>query len=281
MPTELDSPGLIRTLSPMESAVMGWVEAERRNAITIDDVASTFDWKRDAIRHVLFRLARKGWLRRTARGRYETVLAETAGFAPPNPWAALASWIPRHYVAFQSAAYELGLTPDRPGDVQVAVGPGAKRPKAWAEVPIELVHLRTFSTEGSQRRELHGWEIQIASPEKVVSDGALLPGRVGGVRGLARIAVRAENSVDWREVVRLTEAHPNGLPAMRRLAALLEVLETPVPRPLAARAAQPGQRVRQIFLGEPEFEGRDGELLEPWSVIGNVDAEDLREELGR
>ncbi len=38
---------------------------------------------------------------RTARGRYETVLAETAGFAPPNPWAALASWIPAHYVAFQ------------------------------------------------------------------------------------------------------------------------------------------------------------------------------------
>ena len=109
MPTELDSPGLIRTLSPMESAVMGWVEAERRNAITIDDVASTFDWKRDAIRHVLSRLARKGWLRRTARGRYETVLAETAGFAPPNPWAALASWIPRHYVGFQSAAYELRL----------------------------------------------------------------------------------------------------------------------------------------------------------------------------
>lgn len=281
MASELNSPGLIRTLSPMESAVMGWVEAERRNAITIDDVADTFDWKRDSIRHVLFRLARKGWLRRTARGRYETVLAETAGFAPPNPWAALASWIPQHYVGFQSAAYQLDLTPDRPGDVQVAVAVGTRRPTAWTEVPIELVHLRTFSTEGSECRDLHGWDVQIASPEKVVSDSALLPGRVGGVRGLARIAIRAEDSIDWREVVRLTEAHPKGLAAMRRLAALLDVIEAPVPRPLAARAAHRGQRVRRIFLGEPEFEGEDGELLEPWNVIGNVDAQDLREELSR
>jgi predicted transcriptional regulator of viral defense system len=272
---------VIRTLSPLESAVMGWVEAERRNAITVDDVASVFDWKRNAIRHVLFRLARKGWLRRTARGRYETVLAETAGFAPPNPWAALASWIPPHYVGFQSAAYELGLTPDRPGDVQVAVAPGAKRPKAWVDVPIELVRLRTFSPEGTQRRELRGWEIAIASSEKVLSDCALLPGRAGGVRGLARIAVRARSSIDWREVVRLAEAHPNGLAAMRRLAALLDIVEPPVPRPLAARASHAGRRVRRIFLGDPKFDGSEGPLLEPWGVIANVDREDLREELWR
>jgi predicted transcriptional regulator of viral defense system len=265
----------------MESAVMGWIEAERKNAITIDEVASTFDWKRTSIRHVLFRLARKGWLRRTARGRYETVLAETAGFAPPNPWAALATWIPQHYVGFQSAAYELDLMPDRPGDVQVAVAVGTERPPAWTEIPIELVYLRTFSTEGSELRELHGWDVRIASPEKVVSDSALLPGRVGGVRGLARIAVRAEDSIDWRNVVRLTEAHPSGLAAMRRLAALMELIGTRVPEPLAARASHPGQRVRRIYLGETEFEGHDGELLEPWNVVGNVDAADLREELGR
>jgi predicted transcriptional regulator of viral defense system len=260
---------------------MGWIEAERRNAITIDDVASTFEWKREAIRHVLFRLARKGWLRRTARGRYETVLAETAGFAPPNPWSALASWVPEYYVAFQSAAYELGLTPDRPGDVQVAVASGTNRPTAWAEVPIELVHLRTFSLDGTQRRELHGWEVAIATPEKIVSDSALLPERVGGVRGLARIAVRARDSVDWREIVRLAEAHRRGPAAMRRLAALLTIVQSPVPEPLSHRAAHLGQRVSPILLGDAEFDGPDGELLEPWHVVANIDAQDLREELRR
>lgn len=281
MARQLNGPGLIRTLSSMESAVMGWAEAERRKAITIEDVADTFNWKRDAIRHVLFRLARKGWLRRTARGRYETVLADTAGFAPPNPWAALATWIPKHYVGFQSAAYELGLTADRPGDVQVVVAVGTGRPTSWADIPIELIRLRTFSTEGSERRTLHDWGIQIAAPEKVVSDAALLPGRVGGIRGLAEIASRAADSIAWRDVVRLTESHPNGLTALRRLAALLDLLERPVPRPLAKRAAHPGQRVRQIFLERTEFEGEDGELLEPWAVVANVDPRELREELSR
>jgi predicted transcriptional regulator of viral defense system len=265
----------------MESAVMGWIEAERRTAITIDDVANTFPWERQAIRRVLSRLARKGWLRRTAQGRYETIPAETGGFAPPNPWAALATWGQRHYVAFQSAAYELGLTPDRPGDVQVAVASGAKRPTAWAEIPIELVHLRTFSLDGTHGRDLHGWSIVIATPEKVVSDSALVPGRVGGIRGLARIAVRARETIQWPEVVRLTEGHPNGIAAMRRLAALLDLLGEPVPEPLAARAAHPGRRVRQILLSDSEFDGNQGKSLQPWSVIANVDAEELREELRR
>jgi predicted transcriptional regulator of viral defense system len=121
----------------------------------------------------------------------------------------------------------------------------------------------------------------VATPEKVLSDSALVPGRVGGARGLARIATRAQDSLDWREAVRLIDAHPNGLAAMRRLAALLEVVETPVPEPLASRAAHPGQRVRRILLSDHEFDGSDGELLEPWNVIANIDAADLREELRR
>jgi predicted transcriptional regulator of viral defense system len=265
----------------MESAVMGWVEAERRTAVTIDEVADTFPWDRQAVRYALSRLALKGWLRRTANGRYETIPAETGGFAPPNPWSALSTWGQRHYVAFQSAAFELGLTPDRPGDVQIAVAVGARRPLAWENVPVELIHLRAFSPDATERRELHGWSIVIANLEKVVSDSALLPGRVGGVRGLVRIVDRARETVEWSEVVRLTEPHPSGPATLRRLAALLDVIGEPVPQSLARAAAPKGKRVRQILLGDPAFDGNDGAVLLPWNVIGNVFADDLREELRR
>src|SRR6266508_1042978 len=102
-------------------------------------------WPSKRTREVFARLARKGWLRRHARGRYETILAETGGWAPPNPWAALSLWQQPYYVGFQSAAFEFGLTPDRPAEVQACVTVGAKRPHAWADVPIELVYLRTFT----------------------------------------------------------------------------------------------------------------------------------------
>ena len=85
-------------------------------------------------------LARKGWLTRTSRGRYETVLADTGGWALPNPWAALGTSGLRYYVGFQSAAYERGLTPDRPGAVQ-AGGPARHQPSQGVGGDTDLVGL--------------------------------------------------------------------------------------------------------------------------------------------
>src|SRR6266508_3016284 len=126
-----------RTLGPRESEVLAWLESERRRSVTIDEAAGALGWSSKRTREVFARLARKGWLKRLARGRYETVLAETGGWTLPNPWAALSLLRQPYYVGFQSAAFELGLTPDRPAEVQACVPVGAKRPRAWAGVPIE------------------------------------------------------------------------------------------------------------------------------------------------
>src|SRR5689334_1409792 len=102
-----------RTLSSLEAKLIASLESSRRQAVTTGEVAELLGWSRPTIWSVMHRLARKGWLKRTAKGRYESLLGETGGFAPPNPWAALSSWHRPHYVGFQSAAYERGLTPDR------------------------------------------------------------------------------------------------------------------------------------------------------------------------
>jgi predicted transcriptional regulator of viral defense system len=100
----MESPYPSRTLGEREGAVVAWLEAERRAVVSVQEVADAFAWPPASIRDVLSCLERKGWLRRTARGRYETILAATGGFAPPNPWAALNTWQQPYYVAFQSAA---------------------------------------------------------------------------------------------------------------------------------------------------------------------------------
>lgn len=278
MVTEAGTPAIPRSLSPMEGAVMAWLEAERRQSVTPDDLAAVFDWPRHSIWYVLRRLAIKGWLRRTSRGRYETVLAETGGFAPANPWAALSTWGQAYYVGFQSAAYELGLTPDRPGDVQACVRVGTHRPRAWDEMPIALIHLRSFSLEGVEPRELHGWRVAVATAEKVVVDGAAVQGRIGGLPGLARVVSRTAEDLDWKRVVEISERLSRGRAVARRLAALLEVLELPVPTVLAERA-EIRERARVLLLGDPERHGVDGPTLERWGVVANVGLEALREEL--
>jgi predicted transcriptional regulator of viral defense system len=276
----MESPYPSRTLGEREGAVVAWLEAERRAVVSGQEVADTFAWTPAAIRDVLSRLERKGWLRRTARGRYETVLAATGGFAPPNPWAALSTWRQPYYVAFQSAAYEHGLTPDRAAVVQVAVPVGAKAPKAWREVPIALIALRAFSDEGVDDRERHGVTIRLASPERILVDGAALPHRVGGPLGLARIASRSVDTADWDRVVGLATKRPGGAAALRRLATILDLLDIKVPAPLA-RAAAAAAGASYLYLGERRLYGARGSRLARWAVVDNVGVETLREEIRR
>lgn len=269
-----------RTLGPRESEVLAWLESERRRSVTIEEAAAALVWPRKRIREVFARLTRKGWLQRLARGRYETVLAETGGWALPNPWAALSLWGQPYYVGFQSAAFELGLTPDRPGAAQACVAVGAKRPRAWEEMPIELVYLRTFTLEGTEKRTLHGFPLVIASAAKLLLDAAALPARIGGVFGLARIVDRTLDTTDWKRVAELAATSGRGRAALRRLAATLEILGRPVPRPLAAHAvAVPGDS--PLYLAERRVFGSRGPRLGRWQVVANVDADALREEVIR
>lgn len=271
-------PTFPRTLSRREAELIGWLEAERRPHISLSEVQETLGWSNSVTRNTLSRLAKKGWLRRTAQGRYETVLAETGGWSVPNPWAALSTWKQRYYVGFKSAAYEHGLTPDRPGSVQICVPTGAKRPQAWADIPIVLIFLPKFDLAGTETRNLHGFEVCLGSSERLLVDGANLPGRMGGVLGLARVVDQAGGRVNWSTVVSLAAKSSRGRVTLRRLAALLEVLERQVPEPLAQAAiARPGEST--LFLGERRTYGAQGERLSRWQVILNVERSTIHDEV--
>jgi len=270
----------IRTLSGREAEVVGWLEAERRRTVTPAEARAALGWTDSVTWHVLSRLAQKGWLRRTAQGRYETVLAETGGWSVPNPWAALSTWKQPYYVGLKSAAYELNLTPDRPGSVQVCVPPGAKRPLAWSDMPIVLVVLKGFDQRGANVETLHGFSVRVASAEKVLIDGGVLLGRMGGGLGFARVVDRAAGMVDWTEVVRLAQQSARGDVSLRRIAAILELLERSIPEPLASAAtAQPG--ASPVFLGERATHGTHGDRLRQWQVVVNIDRSSIREEVRR
>lgn len=275
----MDTPSA-RTLSGRGAPVLAWLESERRATVSAVDVQEQFGWSEAVVRNVMSRLARKGWLRRTAKGQYETVFAETGGWVAPNPWAALSTWQQKYYVGFQSAAHELGLTPDRPRDVQACVPLGAKRPRAWRDTPVSLIFLRSYRDEGSETATLHGFSVRLASVEKTLLDSGGLPQRVGGVQGLARVVDRAADRADWATVVQLSKSASRARPSLRRLAAVLEIVGHGVPDELARVAsALPGESA--MFLGERRIYGAKGKRLARWQVVINVDPGVLREELSR
>ena len=269
-----------RTLSPYEAEVVAWLESERRRGVLSSDIADRFGWPDQTVWHTTSSLARKGWLVRTSRGRYETVLADTGGWVVSNPWAALGTTGLRYYVGFQSAAYERGLTPDHPGAVQTCVPVGTSRPKAWADIAISLIFLRSFAPAGVEQVKLHDFQIRLARPEKILIDGAGLPGRIGGVHGLARVLDRAHTDLDWGLLITLGGETVRGRAALRRIAALMEILDLKVPARLAKHAkARAGEQL--LYLGPRSIHGTHGMRLARWAVLDNIGADVLREEVLR
>jgi hypothetical protein len=114
----------------------------------------------------------------------------------------------------------------------------------------------------------------------VLLDSATMPGRVGGVFGLARIVDRGSERADWWRFAELAAESSRGVAAARRIAALLEVLGREVP-PALAELAGAGKDASPIHLGSTRVHGRRGEILPRWRVQLNVSPEALREEVSR
>jgi predicted transcriptional regulator of viral defense system len=268
-----------RTLGPLEAQVVAWMETERPQLVDSAGVAVALGWSQRAAQETLLRLARKGWLTRSVAGRYQPLLGASGGWAVPNPWAALAAWRAPHFVSFASAAYEHGLTPDRPGAVQTCVPTGRARPKAWAELPIVLVQVRAFALAGTEMTDLHDFTVRIAGVERTLVDCATIPARAGGAFGLTRIVDRGLERAAWDKFVELARVLPRGRVAARRIAAIADVLTRQVPQPLAEFAtARPGEQ--PLYL-DGVSHGRRGERLARWQVVVNVSVEALREEVER
>lgn len=268
-----------RTLGPREAKVLAWLETERPAVIDLTDVVVDVGVSREYARTLVWRLERKGWLQRLTSGRYEPLLGESGGWPVRNPWAMLDGWVRPHYVSFSSAAYELGLTPDRPADVQVATVPGVVLPRRMAEMGVRLVRLRRFTLKGSEERELHRHCVHIAIPERCLVDCVTHLDLAGGALGLSRMLARAHESVDWMQFASMAGGLPRGASAMRRVGALLEILDLDCPAPVLDAASS--ARRPPIPLDTIRVLPNDGPVLERWDVALNVSSEAIREEVWR
>lgn len=269
-----------RPLSRRESQIVAWLEEERPPLVNARDLSQAFGLEHQTASDVLRRMANKGWMHRVAQGSYEPLLADSGGIGLPNPWATLAAWKAAYYVSYASGAFELNLTPDRPGTVQVCVPMGTSKPSRFSELPISLVYQRHFSMNGTALRTMRAVHVRMAETERVLIDSAIRPARVGGAIALGRITYRALDSADWQLVTALAIEHPRGRAGARRLAALIELLQRPVPRVLADFASQqlPG---RPMLLDDATIYGWGGELVKRFGVVANVSPESLQEELRR
>jgi hypothetical protein len=87
-------------------------------------------------------------------------------------------------------------------------------------------------------------------------------------------------NLDWGLLVDLGRQAVRGHAALRRLAALMEILDLQIPKAFAKHAqARHGESL--LYLGERRIFGARGARLARWAVIDNIGAAALREEIVR
>jgi predicted transcriptional regulator of viral defense system len=118
-------------------------------------------------RAVLGRLCAKGELTRTGRGLY---VVSVENITENHSFAEVARQAPRGVICLLSALRFHELTTQLPGEVWLAIGAHARRPKG-AAVSIRPVHFSGPSlTEGVEVHEIEKVKVRIFSAAKTVAD---------------------------------------------------------------------------------------------------------------
>ena len=118
-------------------------------------------------RTVLSRLCEKGEMTRTGRGLY---IVSAENVTENHSFAEVARAVPHGVICLLSALRYHGLTTQLPGDVWLAIGSHARRPKERA-VSIRPIHFsKETLKEGVEIHEIEKVKVKIFNPAKTVAD---------------------------------------------------------------------------------------------------------------
>ena len=162
-------------------------------AFSAQEFARLFRLEGGRAHQVLYRLEKRGILRRFKRGRY-VVLGPGGREVLGQAFFLGTRLVEPSYVSFWSALHYYGWTEQAPRVVSVA---NTKR-SAEARVEtfsIRLVKLRTARFFGYTTEAQGTYGFPIAEPEKAILDSLLLPSRSGGVEEAAKALAEASGGL--------------------------------------------------------------------------------------
>jgi len=156
---------------------------------TTQEFARLFHLEADRAHQVLYRLEKRGIVRRFKRGRY-VVLGLGGREALGHAFFLGTRLVEPSYVGFWSALHYYGWTEQAPRVVSVANTKRSREARVEA-YSIRLVKLRADRFFGYTVGVQGTYGFPIAEPEKAILDSLLLPSRSGGVEEAAKALVEA------------------------------------------------------------------------------------------
>lgn len=268
-------PADVRTLSANESKVVLALEAEGRDELSLQDIATLAGASPAYARKLAESLVRKGWIQRLSRGRYLLHHAMAGPDAIPDmdAFRVGSRLVSPSYFGYATAANFHGLLSSVPRAYFI-VTTSRRAPTLSRPAEFRIVHVPPRKFFGWTDAEKSGSKLLVSDIEKTVVDAVDRPDLVGGIAAVAQIVNNAKPRLDHGRLVAYARRMRSKSLA-QRLGYLLEHVapEQHVPR-AALEALQELRGAAFVALGPPARHGRKGRYVSRWRIIVNVpDAE--------
>jgi predicted transcriptional regulator of viral defense system len=269
-----------RSLSKTEARLVSYLEFERQPLVTVDQASGLLGYSYLDTDDVLRSLVRKGWLVRLRPGLFQLVPAAHGGYSARDWFVLLQAFRTPYYLSFLSAAYLLGLSPQRPWVAQVATPKLVRARYATPEQGVEQVLMREPRFFGFGEMEREGLTIKVAEPAKTVVDCLYHVEKAGGILEVARIVARGVEQAANTTLVEYAIRMKNRA-LTHRLGYLTDTLGSGLRKTARSRllrhVSSHGQQ--HSFLGSIKTFGTKGEYDRTWRITDNVGRERLLGEL--
>ena len=161
-----------RSLSPLESKLILYLEWEKKPIVTIEDAARILNISKDYARKVLQRLKHNKWLAPLTPGKYELIPAERGehAFTDTNPLFIGSHLVTPYYFSYATAGYYHGLTTQASHTVYIATKGGKTRQMMVREKLYQIIRQPEHHFFGFEELNAYGSKVMMAYPEKALLD---------------------------------------------------------------------------------------------------------------
>jgi predicted transcriptional regulator of viral defense system len=259
-----------RSLSPLESKLILYLEWEKQPVVTIDDAARVLNISKDYARKVLQRLARDKWLAPIKSGKYELIPAERGEYAfpDPNPLFVGSYLVAPYYFSYATAGYYHGLTTQASQAVYIAVLEGKTRQVLVREKLFQIVRQPKHHFFGFEELNAFGSQVMMAYPEKTILDSLHRPIYSGDIPEIATMIWRGRNSFRWDRLVDFALRFKSQS-LIQRTGYLVELLSIPASESFRSDLLT-SMGNNTCYLGQPSRWGKGGEYIQKWKVVDNI-----------
>jgi len=251
-------------LGSMEISLLSGLEHDKKMVFTFSDALERLDTKRQVVRNVLSRLARKGRVKRVKKGIYLLVPFRFRDYGQ-HEFSLIPLLAKDYYISFWSALQFWSMTEQLPRTVYAAAKKTIKN-RDFEEARYRFVKLSGRYFFGFEEADIQGTKVNIASKEKTILDCLLHPEHSGGLGEVAKALRDYWKDIDWDKLKEYLKKMGNSA-VERRLQYLLFYLK--LKKPLSALGKKRFIGFRKLDPGAGK-----GRYNKEFGLMINVDLEE-------